>query len=703
MMTLREKSVTVGLILLALCKLNESKGLCDFDRVFPNSTTEGCAGSRSLPTNEEVICSEGNLPVISEGFFNCSGHSSGDVCNLTCNDGFYPPSSNQTICEENGKRNGEWKDGNFTCTEVTCDLGELPDVQNGSFKCSGHSHGDVCNLTCSNGFYSSSSSQTMCEGKDKGEWKGGNFTCAEIVCDVGKLPIVHEGYFNCSGYSRGDICNLTCNDGFYPTSSNQTQCTDEVKGHGEWQHGNFTCTEIVCDSAELPIVYEGSFNCSGYSSGDVCSLTCNDGLFPFSSNETICEGNDKGGGQWKDANYTCTEIICDVSELPIVHEGYFNCSGYSRGDICNLTCNDGFHPSSSNQTLCEDKFLHKGEWKRGNYTCAECPAGYQHSFSGSCYNYVHELVASRSSARLACESQSAHLAFIDNEAEVEFLLKYTENGTYYWFGYNGQMNHSFWEDGSNITFQGLLSELSKKEEIPDCMILTNQMGELVFLSEKELHYSCHDLVGFICEYEAHEDLIPTRCPPDMAICNDDWLDQQWSWESEIPGLQLAFYDGNPVSTKPLQLTNDFHHLIYSSDSSWCSLRISATEVCLDWIDWGNSSYAFSSISVPWEDAAEICKIYDAHLIFITSEEEQNFARSSIILHRYSWVGVTHKEQTGDWQWGSVTAAYDYFEEYSENAEPCPEIWSLDQQSDYHLHFYPCHFTNPFTCEREYGF
>lgn len=70
-------------------------------------------------------------------------------------------------------------------------------------------------------------------------------------------------------------------------------------------------------------------------------------------------------------------------------------------------------------------------------------------------------------------------------------------------------------------------------------------------------------------------------------------------------------------------------------------------VCLNWIDWGNSSYAFSRTFVTWEDAVKICQDYDAHLIFITSEEELNFARESITAsHSYTWIGETHGDQNG---------------------------------------------------------
>lgn len=61
--------------------------------------------------------------------------------------------------------------------------------------------------------------------------------------------------------------------------------------------------------------------------------------------------------------------MCDIEELPTVLGGYFNCSGYIYGDVCNLICNAGYYVSSFNQTVCEEKDNGKGDWKDGNYNC----------------------------------------------------------------------------------------------------------------------------------------------------------------------------------------------------------------------------------------------------------------------------------------------------------------------------------------------
>ena len=62
--------------------------------------------------------------------------------------------------------------------------------------------------------------------------------------------------------------------------------------------------------------------------------------------------------------------MCRKFDLPVVKDGYFNCSGYSVGDRCNMTCDDGYQPSLSKETICEEKDDFKGNWTVANFQCS---------------------------------------------------------------------------------------------------------------------------------------------------------------------------------------------------------------------------------------------------------------------------------------------------------------------------------------------
>lgn len=66
-----------------------------------------------------ITCSTINLPVVIDGSFDCPFDVDvpmGDACSFTCNDGFYPASSDQSVCEPGtSDQEGQWSVGGFTC------------------------------------------------------------------------------------------------------------------------------------------------------------------------------------------------------------------------------------------------------------------------------------------------------------------------------------------------------------------------------------------------------------------------------------------------------------------------------------------------------------------------------------------------------------------------------------------------------------
>ena len=69
----------------------------------------------------EIKCSEGSLPKVTKGDFLCPTHiAEGDVCSLTCHEGFYTLQSKQAVCGAgNGDNGGKWFGGNFSCPAIS--------------------------------------------------------------------------------------------------------------------------------------------------------------------------------------------------------------------------------------------------------------------------------------------------------------------------------------------------------------------------------------------------------------------------------------------------------------------------------------------------------------------------------------------------------------------------------------------------------
>ncbi|XP_078391963.1 CD209 antigen-like protein C [Cetorhinus maximus] len=62
-------------------------------------------------------------------------------------------------------------------------------------------------------------------------------------------------------------------------------------------------------------------------------------------------------------------------------------------------------------------------------------------------------------------------------------------------------------------------------------------------------------------------------------------------------------------------------------------------------------YKFSTHKVNWDSAKQQCVSQNSHLIFINTEQEQNFIIKSIENNPGShWIGLTDRESEGNWKW-----------------------------------------------------
>ncbi|KAM6330426.1 hepatic lectin-like [Alca torda] len=68
-----------------------------------------------------------------------------------------------------------------------------------------------------------------------------------------------------------------------------------------------------------------------------------------------------------------------------------------------------------------------------------------------------------------------------------------------------------------------------------------------------------------------------------------------------------------------------------------------------WKIFEKSCYSFSTETMSWSDAQEICTDQGAHLVIINSEMEQNFLKDNIRSGTY-WLGVTDQLVEGTWVW-----------------------------------------------------
>ncbi|XP_029365909.1 CD209 antigen-like protein E isoform X1 [Echeneis naucrates] len=73
----------------------------------------------------------------------------------------------------------------------------------------------------------------------------------------------------------------------------------------------------------------------------------------------------------------------------------------------------------------------------------------------------------------------------------------------------------------------------------------------------------------------------------------------------------------------------------------------------NWVKFDNSCYLLSASKKNNKESMKSCESLDAHLVVVSSEEEQIFLNS---FHNGIWIGLTDQEEEGVWKWIDGTRA-----------------------------------------------
>ncbi|KAM4603623.1 asialoglycoprotein receptor 2-like [Polymixia lowei] len=117
----------------------------------------------------------------------------------------------------------------------------------------------------------------------------------------------------------------------------------------------------------------------------------------------------------------------------------------------------------------------------------------------------------------------------------------------------------------------------------------------------------------------------------------------------------------------------------------------------NWRKFGCSCYYISSSYKNWNDSSQDCKDKGAHLVIITSREEQQFINN---LKKRAWIGLTDEEEEGTWKWVDGTPlttanwAASQPDNYGRN-EDCVEVHGSGRWNDL-----DCMVKRLWICEKE---
>eukprot|EP00941_MAST-03F_sp_MAST-3F-sp1_P001215 g1215.t1 len=216
--------------------------------------------------------------------------------------------------------------------------------------------GETCNIRCKDG-YSVSGIQPSC---NAGVFNSGSLTCnasSNSDCVIGTIPIPENGYIgSCIKDSRvkdGSSCFLKCISGF-TISGQQPKCTN-----ASMSSGSISCTAAKCTVERMKPFENGNdlpgacSNGSQLNDGDICTLTCQNGY------HAVGEQPKCSAGRFSIGTIKCIPNACTVKGLGIIANGSYSHNNgdiLKKGEVITLKCDTGYE-SHGELGVCSDAGL----------------------------------------------------------------------------------------------------------------------------------------------------------------------------------------------------------------------------------------------------------------------------------------------------------------------------------------------------------
>ncbi|KAJ8041520.1 Macrophage mannose receptor 1 [Holothuria leucospilota] len=335
---------------------------------------------------------------------------------------------------------------------------------------------------------------------------------------------------------------------------------------------------------------------------------------------------------------------------------------------------------------------------------ADCPSGYNKMLNYSYYKFVDtDPGVTMSEARSECEGNSSHLVFIETKEENDFLVKEAGGNTQYWIGIHERPN-LFWDNGNQVAFANIDPDNDATfNDATGCYVMSSNDGNYW------IDIQCSARYGYICECEgadcpseynkklddscykvvdsppgatlsearsackgnsSHLVFIETKEENDFLVREAGSNTQYWIGIHQRPNLfwdngnQVTFANIDPGNWDTFDDDTGCYVMTGTGERYWIDTyctgqygficEYEGTDCPTTYIKSNFSCYKFVDSGATRSEARSACKADSSHLVFIETEDENDFLVREATSGIEYWIGI-HQRPNLFWDNGNQVA------------------------------------------------
>ncbi|KAJ8262625.1 hypothetical protein GJAV_G00168490 [Gymnothorax javanicus] len=290
----------------------------------------------------------------------------GMVIAYRCHAGYELSASAPLACQEDGTWNGTAPQ----CLPATCPPPASP--EHGSITVSDSALGSLVQYSCDKGYELQGQSVRQClSGR---QWSESAPTCKPVSCgDPGGLS---NGFVLGDSFFYRDMIHFRCELGFVLRGSNASSCLAD----GRWDNEKPWCEPLSCGPPRIPadVVMDGD----DYTFNKQVVYSCQPGFVLEGPASSLCLAS----GSWSHTSPSCRRAVC--VRPPIVPNGHFLGSDFSRGAEVWYQCEEGYTLMGSPQLVCRGDGLWNTPAPQCVINTCDLPEDISHGYlNGSSFNF----------------------------------------------------------------------------------------------------------------------------------------------------------------------------------------------------------------------------------------------------------------------------------------------------------------------------